>query len=63
MNVYFRRSLTDFDELNAIVRAGFGALSQLNSGEMSGLACCRPDVLYSNLHRELVRQGLERVVW
>lgn len=38
-------------------------LVEVNSGEMSGLACCRPDVLYKNLHKALVEQALEKGVW
>lgn len=38
-------------------------LVEVNSGEMSGLACCRPDVLYKNLHAGLVNLALEKAVW
>lgn len=47
----------------AITEEGNPVLVEVNSGEMSGLACCDPDILYARLQKELVRLALRKVDW
>ena len=47
----------------AQLETGGYILVEVNSGEMSGLACCNPEQLYVNLERELVAQAMKKVSW
>lgn len=47
----------------AQLETGGFILVEVNSGEMSGLACCDPKQLYGNLEKELTRQALRKVDW